>query len=87
MLTQEKKEHCVHVCQGLFNQFEAEGDSFLDHIIASDETWCHHCELESKQHIYHIVQIWHLLISICSGQWKMDCVGNIFLAIILSEQL
>jgi len=27
----------------------SEGDSFLDHIITSDETWCHHYELESKR--------------------------------------
>ena len=25
-----------------------------------------------------MVHIWHLLTSICLGQWKMDCVGNIF---------
>jgi hypothetical protein len=38
MLTQEHKEHCMQVCQGLLNQYETEGDSFLDRIIASDKT-------------------------------------------------
>ena len=49
MLAQEQKEHCVQVCQDLLNQYEAVGDSFLDHIITSDKNWCHHCEPESKQ--------------------------------------
>ena len=49
MFTQELKEYCVRVCQGLLNQYEAEGDSFLDCIITSDEMWCHHHEPESKQ--------------------------------------
>jgi len=48
MLTQEHKEHRMKVCRDLLNQYEAEGDSFLDHIITVDETWCHHCEPESK---------------------------------------
>ena len=181
MFTQEYKEHYKQVCQDLLNQYEAEGDSFLDHIITCDKTWCRHYEPEWKQqsmewqHVnsrskkkfkmlpsvgkvtctvfwdgkrvilldflesgktinsdryiatlswrlefpesgqrrrqpfscntitpgpipvwrpwstlsvlagllyntYHIVQTWHLLTSICSGQWKMDCAGNIFLA-------
>ena len=42
MLTQEHKEHCMQVCQDLLNQYEAESYSFLDRIITSDETWCHH---------------------------------------------
>ena len=49
MLAQEQKEHCVQVCQDLLNQYEAVGDSFLDHIITSDEMWCHYYKLESKQ--------------------------------------
>src|SRR5215475_11816624 len=39
----------VTVCEDLLDQYEAEGDSFLDRIITSDETWCHHYEPESKQ--------------------------------------
>ena len=31
-------------------------------------------------HTHRIVWIWRLLTSICSGRWKMDCMGNIFLA-------
>ena len=41
MLTQEHKEHRMQVCQNLLNQYEAEGDSFLNRIITGDETWCH----------------------------------------------
>ena len=32
-------------------------------------------------------QIHYLLIFICSGQWKMNCMGSIFLATVLSQQL
>jgi len=49
MLTQEHKEQRMQECQDLLNQYEAEGDSFLDCIITSDETWCHHYEPESKR--------------------------------------
>ena len=48
MLTQEHKEYRMQVCQDLLNQYEAEGDSFLDHIITGDETWCQHYEPESN---------------------------------------
>ena len=34
--TREQKEYNSWVFQDLFNQYEAEGDSFLDYIITSD---------------------------------------------------
>ena len=49
MLTQKKKEHHKQVCQDLLNQYEAEGDSYLDHIITSYEMWYHHYKPESEQ--------------------------------------
>ena len=49
MLTQEHKERRMQVCQELLNQYEAEGDSFLDRIISGDETWCHHYEPQAKR--------------------------------------
>jgi len=36
----------MQVCQDLLNQYKAEGDSFLNCIIISDETRCHHYEKE-----------------------------------------
>ena len=36
---------------------------------------------------HHIVRICRLLTSICSGRWKMECVGNIFLATMPSYKL
>ena len=48
MYSQEQKEHCMQVCQNLLNQYGAEGDSFLDHIITGDMKWCHHYKPESK---------------------------------------
>ena len=38
MFTREHKEQRMQVCQELLNQYEAEGDSFLDSIITGDET-------------------------------------------------
>lgn len=49
MPTQEQKEHRMQVCQDLLNQYEAEGNSFLDHTINGGETWCHLYEPDSKQ--------------------------------------
>ena len=49
MFTQEKKEHCMQVCQDLLKQCKAEGDSFLDCITTSNEMWCQLYKLESKQ--------------------------------------
>jgi hypothetical protein len=49
MLTWEHKEHHMQVSWDLLNQIEAEGVSFLDHIITGDKMWCHHYEPESKQ--------------------------------------
>ena len=33
---------------GSIEQYQMKGDSIVDHIITSDETRCHHYELESK---------------------------------------
>jgi len=49
ILTQERKEHRMQVCWSLLNLYEAEGDSFLDRIITSDEMFCRHYEPESKR--------------------------------------
>jgi len=38
-------------------------------------------------HTHHTVQIWHLQNYICSGRWKMNCMGNILLATTSSQQL
>ena len=49
MFTQEQKERHTQFTQNLLNQYECEDDHFLDHITTSDDTWCHHYELESKR--------------------------------------
>jgi len=48
MLTQEQKEHHMQVYQVLLNKYEAEDNSFLDHIITTDMLWRHQYKLESK---------------------------------------
>ena len=48
MLTLEQKEQYMQVCQDLLNQCKDEDDSFLDHIIIGDKTWCRYQKLESK---------------------------------------
>ena len=47
MLTQEQKQR-MQVCQDLLNKYEAEGDSFLDHIVTGNKTWSYHYKLDSK---------------------------------------
>jgi hypothetical protein len=49
MLKQEHKEHRTQVCHDILKQYEAEGVSFLDRIITSDEMWHHHYEPQSEQ--------------------------------------
>jgi histone-lysine N-methyltransferase SETMAR len=49
------------------NQYKAEGDSFLDHIITGDETWCHYYEPESKQQSME----WRHVNSPSKKQYKM----------------
>ena len=63
-------ERTPQACYDLLNQYEAEGVSFLASLLVT--------RLSYQTH--HIVWIWHLLISICSDRWKVDCMGNIFLA-------
>jgi hypothetical protein len=41
MPTQEHKERRMQVYQDLLNQYEAEGDSFLDRIITGDHMRYH----------------------------------------------
>jgi len=48
MLTQEQKYGFMQVFQDLLNQYEAEGDSLLNHVITGDKIWCYHCEPVSK---------------------------------------
>ena len=71
MLMQKQKEQCMQICQDLLNQYKAEGDSFLDHIIASDETWHHRYDLESKQQSVEGCPMNSSLMKVsqCSPQW------------------
>ena len=48
MLTRELKEHHMQVCQDLLIQYQAEADSFLDHIITGYGAQHHHYKLEAK---------------------------------------
>lgn len=48
-LTQEQKDQRVAMCQDLLEQYETEGESFLDRIITGDETWCHHYSPENRR--------------------------------------
>ena len=72
MLTQEH-EHRMQVCRDLLNQYEAEGDNFLDRIIAGDETWCHHYEPESKRQSME----WWYMNSPSKKKFKMPTVGKV----------
>jgi len=49
MLTQEYKEQRIQGRQDLLNQYEGEGDSFLDRIITGDKMWSHHYKPQSQR--------------------------------------
>jgi len=48
-LTEEHKRNRQHICSSLLEQYNREGDSFLNRIITGDETWVHHYEPETKR--------------------------------------
>jgi len=49
MHAREQEEHHMQVCHDLSSQYEAEGDSFLDHTITGDEMWYPCYEPEAKR--------------------------------------
>lgn len=48
ILTEEQKNCRVVTCRQLLRRHRKEGDSFLERIVAGDETWCHSFEPELK---------------------------------------
>ena len=49
MLTLEKKQKCVEICEELLKRCREEGDQFLLNIVAGDESWIHHFDAEEKR--------------------------------------
>ena len=48
MLTPEKKQKRVEICQELLKQYHDEGDQFLLNIVTGDESLFHHFDPEGK---------------------------------------
>jgi hypothetical protein len=49
MLTPEKKQKRVEICEELLKSYREEGDQFLLNIITGDESWIHDFDPEEKQ--------------------------------------
>ena len=49
MLTPEKKQKCVEICEELLKRYREEGDQFLLNIVTGDESWIHHFDPEEKR--------------------------------------
>jgi len=49
MLTLEKKEKHVEICEELLKRYREEGDQFLLNIVTRDESWIHHFDPEEKR--------------------------------------
>jgi len=49
MLTPEKKQKHVEICEELLKRYREEGDQFLLSIFTGDESWIHHFDPEEKQ--------------------------------------
>ena len=48
-LTPEMKQNCVVACQTLLDQYECDGEAFLDRTVTTDESWVHHYTPANKQ--------------------------------------
>jgi len=49
MLTPEKKQKRVEICEELLKRCREEGDQFLLNIVTGDESWIHHFDPKEKQ--------------------------------------
>ena len=49
MLTPEKKQKRVEICEELLKRYREEGDQFLLNIVTGDESWIHHFDPEEKR--------------------------------------
>ena len=49
MLTPEKKQKRVEICEELLKRFREEGDQFLLNIVNGDESWIHYFDPEEKR--------------------------------------
>jgi histone-lysine N-methyltransferase SETMAR len=49
MLTPEKKQKPVEICEELLKRYHEEGDQFLLNIVTRDESWIHHFDPEEKR--------------------------------------
>jgi len=48
MLTPEKKQKRLEICEELLKRYREEGDQFLSNIVTGDESWIHHFDPEEK---------------------------------------
>ena len=48
MLTPDKKQKRVEICEELLKCYRKEGDQFLLNIVTGDESWIHHFDPEEK---------------------------------------
>ena len=48
MLTDAQKKRRADISQELLNEYRADPDGFLGHIVTQDETWVHHFDPETK---------------------------------------
>ena len=49
MLTPEKKQKRVEICEELLKRYSEEGDQFHLNIVTGDESWIHHFDPEEKR--------------------------------------
>lgn len=48
MLTEDQKRKRVVISQELLQDYQADADAFLSHVVTQDETWVHHFDPETK---------------------------------------
>ena len=77
MLTPEKKQKCVEICEELLKRYREEGDQSLLNIVTGDESWIHHFDPEENDSMEY-----RHTSSPCSKKFKtMPSAGKILFTV------
>jgi len=80
MLTPEKKQKRVEICEELLKHYREEGDQLLLNIVTGDESWIHHFDPEEKR----LSMQYRHTSSPCSKKFKtMPSAGKMLLTVFL----
>jgi len=80
MLTPEKEQKRVEICEELLKRYRKEGDQFLLNIVTGDESWIRHFDPEEKR----LSMQYRHISSPCPKKFKtVPSAGKILLTVFL----